>query len=79
MQHDRAVLLAILADVAGVQPLGQHIVELQRPALPGAADGVAQVELQLRAIEGALVRDPLDLDAGRALAARSSVSSAIVH
>jgi len=42
------LLGAVLRDVFGVQPLGQHIVELQRPALPRAADASPQVELELR-------------------------------
>ena len=54
VQHDRPVLLAVLADIGRVQPLGQHEVELQGAALPVAADRVAQDELELGAVEGAL-------------------------
>ena len=45
---------AVLADIAGVEPLGQHEIDLQRAALPVAADRVAQHEFELRAIERAL-------------------------
>src|SRR5271168_2900934 len=61
MEHHRRVLGAVLADVTGFEPLRQHIVELMRAALPGAADGVPQMELELGAIEGALVGDPFHI------------------
>ena len=54
VEHHRAVLLAVLADVTGVQPLGQHGVGLDGADLPGPPDGVGQVEFQLGGIEGAL-------------------------
>ncbi len=56
VEHDRAVTLAILADVAGVQPLGQHAVGLDGADLPGPADRVGQVEFELGRIESALAR-----------------------
>ena len=65
VQHDRMVFAAVLADIGGVQPLGQHEVHLQRPQLPVAADGVAQVELQLGPVEGAFARVEHRLQAGR--------------
>ena len=43
-----------LADVAGVEALGQVEVDLERAALPLAPDGVAQHELELRPVERAL-------------------------
>src|SRR3546814_9406883 len=43
-----------LANIAGAEPLRQHEVDLEDAALPVAADGIAQHELQLRPIEGAL-------------------------
>jgi len=52
--------VAILADVIGIEALGQDEVELKGAALPGAADRVAQMEFQLRPIEGAFARQPLD-------------------
>ena len=53
MQHDRPVLVAVLADVRGVEPLGQHAVGLDRADLPGPPDRVGQMEFQLRGVEGA--------------------------
>ena len=50
------MLLPVLADVARVEPLGQHGVGLHRPDLPGTADRVRQVELQLGRIESAFAR-----------------------
>ena len=54
VEHDRPVLGAVLADVAGVEPLGQHRVGLDGADLPGAADGVGQMEFELGRVEGAL-------------------------
>ena len=65
MQHDRAVLLAVLADVAGVQALGQDEVDLMGAALPFAADRVAQDELELGPVERALAGIELGLEPGR--------------
>src|SRR3546814_12932051 len=56
VEHHRAVALAILADIAGVEALGHHAVGLDRPALPGAADRVGQVEFELGRIESPLAR-----------------------
>ena len=56
VQHHRAVAVAVLADIAGVEPLRQHAVGLDRTDLPRAADRVGQVELQLGGIERALAR-----------------------
>ena len=66
VQHHRPVLGAVLADIVGVQPLRQDEVDLQRAALPVAADRVAQHELELRAVEGALAGVERALEAGRA-------------
>ena len=63
MQHHRPVPRAVLADVGGVEPLGQHVVELEGAALPGPADGVGQVELELRAVEGAFAGRVVELQA----------------
>ena len=54
MEHDRAVLFAVLANIGRVKPFGQIEVHLQRAALPVAANSVAQYEFQLRAIKRAL-------------------------
>src|SRR3546814_17292787 len=56
VEHHRAVALAILADIAGVEALGHHAVGLDRPALPGAADRVGQVGFELGRIESPLAR-----------------------
>jgi hypothetical protein len=53
VQHHRAVLGAVLADVARVEPFGQHPVGLDRADLPGPADRVGQVEFELGRIERA--------------------------
>ena len=54
VEHDRPMLFAILADVGGVEPFGQHAVRLDRADLPGTADRIGQVEFQLGRIERAL-------------------------
>ena len=64
MQHDWAVLLSIDAHVYGVQTLGQHEINLQRPALPIAPDGVAQHEIQLRTVERAVAGVEFGFQAG---------------
>ena len=56
VEHHRAVLLAVLADIGGVEPVGQHAVGLDGADLPGAADRVGQMEFELGRIEGALAR-----------------------
>ena len=62
VEHDRAVPLAVLADVGRVEPLGQHAVGLDRADLPGAADRVGQVEFELGRVEGALAGQLLPAD-----------------
>ena len=54
MQHDGRALGAVLIDVIGAQALGHVQVDLQGPALPVAADGIAQHELELGPIESPL-------------------------
>ena len=51
VDHDGAVLLAVLAGVLQLEPLGQLAVQLDGAALPGPAQGVGQVEVQLGAVE----------------------------
>ena len=53
VQHDRALALAVFIDVIDAEALGQIHVHLQGAALPVAADGVAQHEFQLGAVERA--------------------------
>ena len=54
VQHEGPVLVAVRADIGRVQPLGQVRVDLEGAALPDPADRVGQVEVQLRAVEGAV-------------------------
>ena len=54
MDHDRTVFLAIFADVSHVETFRHEHIELDGTALPGTADGVFQVEVQFRAVEGAV-------------------------
>ena len=54
VDHDRAVVLAVLADVGEVEALGRGVVELDRAELPLAADAVGDVEVDLRAVERAV-------------------------
>src|SRR5580698_5216156 len=65
MQHDRHVAGTVLPDVFGAEPTWRIEIDLQRAALPVAADGVAQHELQLWAVKRALPRVHLVLDARR--------------
>ena len=85
MQHHRPVLLAVLGDVARLEPLGQDEVDLMGAALPLAADRIAQDELRAWAVERALAGVELGLEAGRlesppaAPSARSQIASAPVR
>ena len=65
VQHDRAMLLAVLGDIGGVEPFGQHAVGLDRADLPGAADRVGQVPFQLGRIERAFAGQFLPAVFGR--------------
>ena len=51
MQHDGRVLCTVLADIFRPQSVGQVEVALEGPALPLAADGIGQLEVQLRPVE----------------------------
>ena len=51
MQHDRAMPLAILADITGVESLREHAIKLQGAALPGSADRVMQMKFDLGAVK----------------------------
>ena len=57
---------AVVVDVMGPQALGHGAVHLQRPALPVPPDGIAQHELELRPVEGALPLVQGELDPGGA-------------
>ena len=54
MQHERAVPVAILPDIACPQPFRQVRVDLERAALPDPADRVGQIEIELRPVECAI-------------------------
>ena len=69
MQHHRHVALPVFTHIACAKTRGQVQVHLQRPALPVAADGIAQHELELWPVERALTRvevilEPRGLDRG---------------
>ena len=57
------MLFAIHADITRTQALGQHKIQLQRAALPGASDGIAKVIFNLRAVKRALARQFFPLQA----------------
>ena len=54
VDDDRPVLGVVGPDVLQVEPLRQLVVELNRGALPLPADGVGDVEVDLRAVERAV-------------------------
>ena len=54
VDHDRAVLLAVCSHVLQFKTLGQLEVQLNGSALPGTANAVYQMEINLRAIERAV-------------------------
>jgi hypothetical protein len=60
VQHHRAVGGVVGADVLEVEALGEVGVDLERAELPRAADGVGDVELQLRAVERPLALGDLE-------------------
>ena len=45
---------AVFSRVLGIQPLGQDKIDLQRAALPLAADGIREFEIELRSVERAI-------------------------
>ena len=56
VKDDRTVPAACAIEEAELEPRGQDQVHLDRPALPGASQAVAERELQLRPVERALSR-----------------------
>jgi hypothetical protein len=48
VDHDGALLRVLLVDVMQVEPVGQVVIELHRGALPLAADGVQDLDINLR-------------------------------
>ena len=57
-------LVAVVVDVVRAQPAGKIQVDLPGAALPVAADGVLQDELELRSVESALALVQREFDAG---------------
>ena len=59
VDHVGPVRLAVLADVGHVEALGHVEVELDGRALPEAADGVLDLDVDLGAVEDRLALHPL--------------------
>ena len=76
VEHDRAVLGVVLADVGEVEALGRDVVELDGAQLPLAADAVGDVEVDLRAVERAVARLELVRQARASSSAALSAASA---
>src|SRR5262252_6789701 len=53
--HDGTMLGVVRADVLQIEVLGLHVIELDRRALPLPADGVHDVEVDLRPVERAIL------------------------
>ena len=53
MQHNRRVFLAVLPNVCGAETRRHVQIDLMRSALPVAADGISQNELQLGTVKSA--------------------------
>ena len=51
VDHDRSVFLAVVTGIFDVETAGKLIVQLDRPALPGAVETVADMEVKLRTVE----------------------------
>ena len=54
MDHDRTMLLSILTDISQIEFLRHEHIELDRTALPGTANGISEVEIDLRTIESTI-------------------------
>ena len=54
VDHDRTMFLAIFPGVGQVKFLRQQHIQLDGAALPGPADGILQMEVDLRAVKGAV-------------------------
>ena len=63
VDHHRPVLGVVGAGVGELEALGHGVVELDRPELPRAADRVGHVQVDLRAVERAVARVELVLEA----------------
>ncbi len=56
MDHDRRVFGSVGADVVAAEPFGHREIELDGSALPASLEAVANVEIDLRAVEGSIPR-----------------------
>ena len=65
VDHHRHGLLAVRPDIEGAEPHRHVEIDLDRAALPVAADGVAQHVFELRSVERAFAWTELVLQAGR--------------
>ena len=63
MHHERLVALAVFADILQPEALGQVEVELHGGELPQAADGVHQLDVDLRPVERGFAGNQLVRDA----------------
>ena len=54
MNHDRAMFLAICSVILQLKTLRKLEVKLNGTALPGSANGIYQMEVDLRSIECAI-------------------------
>ncbi len=64
MNHHRTLVGAVLRDVFELETLGQVEVELDGRDLPGAADGVAGLHGDLRAVERGAARVGHEVEVG---------------
>ena len=64
MHHQRLVGLAILGDILQAEAAGQREIELHGGKLPLAADGVHQLDVDLRSVECRFVGHHFGLDVG---------------
>ena len=81
VDHHGAVLLAVLAGVLQLEPLGELGIQLDGAALPGVPQGVGQMEVQLGAVERAvpLVDNELLAHAGNGVLQDVLVALPLVH
>ena len=79
VDHHRPVLGVVGARVGELEALGHVVVELHGAELPRAADRVGHVQVDLRAVEGAVALVEVVLEAAAARARRSSAASARSH
>ena len=78
VDHHRDGLRAVLPDIKGAEPIGMLEIDLDRSALPVAADGVPKHIFQLRTVKCALARTEV-VCWSAASTARLSAASALSH